>query len=88
MRFFVVLLIMVFSLPAVAQEKKADKKVEKKAPAAAKKAEPKKAAPKKAEPKKAAPKKAAEPSQDWGRFNTQSKKDEADRAKKAPKDKK
>ena len=68
MRFFVVLLIMVFSLPAVAQEKKTEKK-----PAAAKKAEPKKAAPKKAEPKKAeakkaAPKKAAEPSQDWGRF--------------------
>ena len=83
MRFFVVLLIMVFSLPAVAQEKKTEKK-----PAAAKKAEPKKAAPKKAEPKKAAPKKAAEPSQDWGRFSTQSKKDEADRAKKAPKDKK
>jgi len=88
MRFFVVLLIMVFSLPAVAQEKKAEKK-----PAATKKAEPKKAAPKKAEPKKAevkkaTPKKAAEPSQDWGRFSTQSKKDEADRAKKAPKDKK
>ena len=88
MRFLVFLIFMSLTGNLVAQEKKAEKK-----PAATKKAEPKKAAPKKAEPKKAeakkaAPKKAAEPSQDWGRFSTQSKKDEADRAKKAPKDKK
>ena len=70
MRLFLFLLMIGFTVPAVAQEKKAEKK-----PAAAKKAEPKKAAPKKAEPKKAAPKKAAEPSQDWGRFNAGSKKD-------------
>jgi hypothetical protein len=75
MRFLIFLIFVSLTGNLVAQEKKAEKK-----PAATKKAEPKKAAPKKAEPKKAeakkaAPKKAAEPSQDWGRFNTGSKKD-------------
>jgi hypothetical protein len=60
MRYLIFLLFISLTGNLVAQEKKADKK-----PAAAKKTEK----------KKAAPKKAAEPSQDWGRFNTGSKKD-------------
>ena len=67
MRLFVALLVLAFSLPAAAQEKKAeqktDKKVEKKEKTQAK----------------------AEPKQDWGRFSSNAKKDEADRAAKAGK---
>ena len=83
MRLLIAFLVLAFSLPVAAQDKKADKKT-----AAAKKADSKVApakagAQKKADPKKA-PKKTekttAEPKQDWGRFQAQSKKDENERA--------
>ena len=83
MRLFIALLILAFSLPVAAQEKKADKKTtEKKAEKkAAKKAD------KKGEKKEKtqASTKKAEPKQEWGRFSSNAKTDEVDRAKKAEK---
>ena len=91
MRFLALLLALGFTVPAIAQDKKAEKKAEKK-PAAAKKADstvaPAKAgAQKKAEKKttKKVEKTTAEPKQDWGRFQSQAKKDEKDLAKAAKK---
>ena len=81
MRLLLLSVLLAFSWPLAAQEKKADSKtVMKKAPAA-KKTDQKK----KAEPKKAQTKKTVEPSQDWGRFQTQAQKDEKERAQKAAK---
>jgi choline-glycine betaine transporter len=76
MRFLIVLLVLAFSLPAIAQEKKAEKKTEKKA---AKKAEKK--------PAKKTEKTTAQPKQEWGRFSSNAQKDEKERAQKAAKDK-
>ena len=70
MRTLIAFLVLALALPVFAQDQKAEKKTEKKA---AKKAN-KKAPVKKTE------KTTAEPKQDWGRFQSQSKKDEAQRA--------
>ena len=71
MRFFVFLLIVAFTLPVLAQDKKTEKK-----PAAAKKVEKKPA--KKVEKKE---KTQAQPKQqEWGRFSSQAKNDEKARA--------
>ena len=65
MRLFVALLILAFSLPVAAQEKKAEKKTEKKA---------EKKTTKKTEKTQAGTKKA-EPKQEWGRFSSNAPKD-------------
>jgi hypothetical protein len=74
MRLLLLSVLLAFAWPAAAQEKKADSKtVMKKAPAP--KTGARKDENKKPEPKKAQTKKTVEPTQDWGRFNTSSKKD-------------
>ena len=83
MRLLALILGLAVAAPAFAQaqEKKEFKSMG--AKKAEKKVAPAKAgAQKKAEPKKSAAKKQ-EPSQDWGRFSSQSKKDETERAQKA-----
>ena len=80
MRAFLVFLLLSFSVPVIAQQDKVQKKSmgAKKAPA--------KVAPAKAgAQKKSAAAKKQEPSQDWGRFQSQSRKDEKERAAKAKK---
>jgi len=80
MRLFIALLILAFSVPIAAQEKKAEKTTtEKKADKKADKKAAKKAE-KKGEKKEKTQAKA-EPKQEWGRFSSNAKQDEAARAK-------